>query len=170
MTVKIIGALLIVFSCSAFGFIMVYNHRSEVFALEQLVTALDYMQSELNYNLTPLPELCRKTASVTKGVVQKLFQTLFSELENRISPNTEQCMRVALHCVKNVPEITKACFERLSLTLGKFELEGQERSLRALRIECREKLANCKNNQDARMRSYQTLGICAGVALAIIFI
>ena len=170
MMFKILGALFIVVGCGSFGLIMAFNHRREVFALEQLIAALDYMQSELRYNLLPLPELSEKVVGITKGVVSKVFRYFLEELQKQVLPDAEICMRSALEQARDVPDITKSCFEVLSLTLGKFDLEGQERALSSLRQNCYKKLDEFTKNQDTRLRSYQTLGICAGAAVTILFI
>lgn len=170
MMLKMIGATLIVIGCSAFGLIMVRNHRREVFALEQLIAALDYMLSQLHYQLTPLPELAGKAAEITKGVVGKVFLDFAAKLAIQISPSPELCMDSVLETTKDIPSVTKECLKSFSLTLGKFDLEGQENSLEILRCTCRRKLEDYTKDQDIRLRSYRTLGVCAGVALMILFI
>lgn len=170
MTLKIAGAILIVVSCGAFGFCVARNHRREVFALEQLILALDYMESELKYNLSALPELAQSLVTVTKGAVRDVFQRFLKELDNQVLPDAEKCMHIALGNIKDIPPITLSCFKSFAQTLGKFDLEGQEKSLVILRQNCEKKLDNYMKDQDNRLRSYQTLGLCAGAALAILFV
>ena len=43
------------------------------------------------------------------------------------------------------------------------------KGLEAVRQKCREDIQLLTEDKAVRMRSYQTLGICAGVALAILF-
>ena len=62
MSIKLIGAALIIAGCDGVGFSMAAAHRREESALRQLIGALDYMGCELQYHLTPLPELCRSAA------------------------------------------------------------------------------------------------------------
>ena len=54
--------------------------------------------------------------------------------------------------------------------LGRFDLDGQLKGLDAVRQECRRHLEELNNNREVRLRSYQTLGLCAGAAIAILFI
>ena len=55
-------------------------------------------------------------------------------------------------------------------SLGRFDLEGQLQGLESVRIYCREQLDELSKDRDVRLRSYQTLGLCAGAALAILFV
>ena len=54
--------------------------------------------------------------------------------------------------------------------LGKFDMSGQLRGLENARNVCRENLELLMYNKDRRLRSYQTLGLCAGAAVAILFV
>ena len=54
--------------------------------------------------------------------------------------------------------------------IGRFDLEGQLQGLESVRVYCRDQLDNLAKDRDVRLRSYQTLGLCAGAALAILFV
>ena len=81
MTMKLIGAGLIIAACGAVGFSMAASHRREEAALRQLIRALDYMGCELQYRLTPLPDLCRQVAEETQGVIGQVIKNLTQELD-----------------------------------------------------------------------------------------
>lgn len=170
MTLKIIGALLIFLGCGGFGAMIVKNHRAEVTSLEQLISALDYMESQMMYQLTQLPELCQNISVTTRGVVKKVFVLLSANLENRVSPDVERCMISAVENVKDIPKITEKFLMELGRSMGKFDLDGQQKAIQSVKNACERAMTSITANQDARMRSYQTLGLCAGAALAILFI
>ena len=58
----------------------------------------------------------------------------------------------------------------LGQTLGRFDLPGQLKGIKAVQESCRRELARLERNRDARLRSYQTLGLCAGAALVILLV
>lgn len=60
--------------------------------------------------------------------------------------------------------------EELGRNLGRFDLTGQLSSLRALRAGCEDSLKQLTDNRDNRLRSYQTLGLCTGAALAVLLL
>lgn len=170
MIIKIIGAILVVIGCGGFGLLIVRGHKRQVRSMEQFISALDYMLCQLQYQRTPLPELCQHIINLSKGSVRTTFQALYEELESQICPDVEKCMHIALNKVKDMPPLTKDGFISLGSSLGKFDLDGQQRVIEALRHSCCVKLEEYTKNQDERLRSYQTLGLCAGAALAIIFV
>lgn len=169
MNLKLIGAVLIIAGCAGVGFSMAAAHRREETALRQLIGALDYMGCELQYHLTPLPELCRNAAAESGGTVSQTLLCLASELENQIAPDASACMNVAVSKASKLPQRAKQNLLALGSSLGRFDLQGQLNGLEAARKQCRRELDELSKDRDVRLRSYQTLGLCAGSALAILF-
>lgn len=170
MNYKWIGGILIIVSCGGFGFSLAAGQIREERALRQLLGALEYMECELQFRLTPLPELCRQTGREVPGRVGKIFTILASELESQVSADVESCMNAALASLPDLPGHTRNGLATLGQTLGRFDLEGQLKGLEAVRLDCRGKLKALTENKEPRLRSYQTLGLCTGAALAILFI
>ena len=170
MMMKWIGAALVVVGCGGTGFSMVAAHKREEKEIRQLMSALDYMQCELQYRMTPLPDLCRQTAVQSAGGIRSLFLHLATELEDQVSPDVSRCMNAAVSKTSVLTDSTAALATNLGKTLGRFDLEGQLRGLEQSRSECRRVLDKLTQNQETRLRSYQTLGLCAGAALAILFL
>ena len=170
MSIRILGAILVILGCGSFGFLIAAAHRREERVLQQLLSALDYMQCELQYRLTPLPDLCRQTAANHYGIIKTAFHSLATELEDQISPDVERCMNAVLGKLKDVPKLTREALVLLGGSLGRFDLDGQLNGLEAARQTCRRGLEELRRDKPVRLRSYQTLGLCAGAALAILFI
>ena len=170
MILKVIGALLVIAGCGGFGFKLAACHLREERTLRQLVSSLDYMECELQYHLTPLPSLCRQTAAESAGVIRQVFLFLAIELEDQISPDVDRCMTAALSKTADIPRLTGSALVDLGRSLGRFDIEGQIKGLDAIRQECRRNLDALSQNKDVRLRSYQTLGLCAGAAIVILFI
>lgn len=164
------GAILIVLGCGSIGFAMAAAHRREETVLRQLIGALDFMQCELQYRLTALPDLCRMTAAQCQGNLRTLFITLAQELEDQLSPDAFHCMNAALAKVPKIPGKAGEILRSMGRTLGRFDLEGQIQGLENARQNCRRMLENMSENREVRLRSYQTLSLCAGAALAILFL
>ena len=61
-------------------------------------------------------------------------------------------------------------FMQLGESLGRFDLPGQLRGLEAIRRETEQTLQEVHAQRENRLRSYQTLGLCAGASLAILFL
>ena len=170
LIVKIMGCIFIILGCGGFGFIFSHFHRKEVRYLRNLLSSLLFLECELQYRLTPLSELCRKTAQICEGGLAKLYSAFALELEYQVSPEVHSCMSAAVSRTKELPEQTKKILRSLGRELGRFDLEGQLKGLRAIQNEVQRILAKNTDNQDIRLRSYQTLGICTGAAIAILFV
>ena len=170
MTVRIIGAVFVIMGCGGFGLLIASAHRAQAKILRQFIMTLDLMECELQYRQPPLPELCQIAAQHNCGVLKSLFLSLSAELEKQISPSVEKCVSAVLQYAKDVPKLIEESFVHLGQSLGKFDMEGQLKGIKITKSECQRMLEHHTNNQDVRIRCYQTLSICAGAALAILFI
>lgn len=170
MIIKILGATLILAACGGVGFKIAANYIKEERTIRQLIYILDFMSSEMQYRLTPLPELCKQAANESKGVLSRVFAKLSEEMVNQIAPNVSHCMSAALSSRTDIPPTTAEMLQVLGNSLGRFDMNGQLRGLDAVRSQCKEKLNDLIQNKDVRLRSYKTLGLCAGAAMVILFI
>ena len=149
---------------------MANHHRKETEALRQLITALDHMQSELEYKLTPLPALCRDMEQIADGHIGQTLGRLGRVLEAQAFTNVPDAMKEAVKETKGLPTMAANQLLSLGKTLGRFDLPGQLRGIQSCRMDCCHQLENLEHNQAQRLRSYQTLGFCAGLALAILLV
>ena len=170
MGYKWIGAILIMASCSGCGFAIAAGKRREEQLLYQLIGILQFLEADLQYRLTPLPELCRLAAGETRGVLRTVFLNLYRELKWQKLPDAGSCMYAAIQRSGEIPPKVRRLLVQLGHTLGRFDLPGQLQGIQSVRKRSEETLETIRKNRDERLRSYQTLGICAGAALAIILI
>ena len=96
MGYKWIGAILIVASCTACGFSIAAGKRKEEYLMLQLLGIFQFMETELLYRLTPLPELCRMAAGESRGSIRNVFLNLNRELCRQKLPDAGSCMAVAI--------------------------------------------------------------------------
>lgn len=170
MGYKWIGAILIMASCSGCGFAIAAGKRREEQLLYQLIGILQFLEADLQYRLTPLPELCRLAAGETKGILRTVFLNLYRELKWQKLPDAGSCMYAAIQRSGEIPPKVRRLLVQLGHTLGRFDLPGQLQGIQSVRKRSEETMDTIRKNRDERLRSYQTLGICAGAALAIILI
>ena len=170
MTVKLIGAVLVFTGCGGFGFSMAAAHRREEQALRQLLAALEYMECDLSCRLTPLPQLCRAASNAVTGPVHTFLLRLEEELNAQTAPDAACCVQTVTAQLPGLPPRLSAHLLELGTCLGRFDLPGQLRGLRSAQQRCHMTLEELRINRDVRLRSYQTLGLCAGAALAILFL
>ena len=170
MGYKWIGAILIMASCGGCGDAIAAGKRREEQLLYQLIGILQFLETDLQYRLTPLPELCRLAAGETRGILRTVFLNLYRELKWQKLPDAGSCMYAAIQRSGEIPPKGRRLLVQLGHTLGRFDLPGQLQGIQSVRKRSEETLDAIRKNRDERLRSYQTLGICAGAALAIILI
>lgn len=170
MSIKGIGAALIIAGCGGFGYSMAAGVKQQEKLLQQLIHILQILESELQYRLTPLPELCRLASAECDGLLRRLFRELTRNLMQQDRPDAMTCMDVVLSRSEAVPGRIQKHLRYLGKSLGRFDLTGQLEGLRRVRNACEGDLAVLERNRDQRVKSYQTLSLCAGTALAILFV
>ena len=169
MSYKLLGICAVLVGCGGFGFRMAAYHRLEEKYIRQFLTVLDQIQCELEYRLTPLPELCTIACGCSTGKLRTLFSALSAELDRQIAQDAHCCMNAALSSAE-LSRTMKELLLELGRSLGNFDLNGQLRGIEAVRRQALEALQNSVKDRDQRIRSYQTLGLCAGAALAILLL
>lgn len=170
MNLKLIGAILCICACGCCGFLTAAHHARNIRLLENLLFAVDYMICELQYRATPLPLLCRQAGGQCSGRIRQILFAFADELDAQLSPNAGICMSSALDRTGETDSKISIAFQELGKQLGRFDLAGQIQGLENCREHCAEDLLQMKSNKDSRIRSYQTLGLCAGAAVAILLV
>ena len=168
MYIRIIGAFFIIGGSGGVGITMAIQYMRSYKALKQLISALETMICEVRYRLSPLSVMCREAARCVDGGIRKLFLTFSQELEDQISPDAYQCMCSSIQKTEQLPSVVVNHLKRLGKSLGQFDLEGQIRMMESVREDCLKDLLNMDENKKYRIRSYQTLSLCAGAALAVL--
>ena len=78
--------------------------------------------------------------------------------------------KAALNNIPELPKKTAQYLGDLGQSLGVFDLQGQLRGLESVRCNCMSAITEREQQRPQRVRSYETLGLCAGAALAILLI
>ena len=170
MNLQWIGAILIIAGCGGVGFGMALNYKREENTLRQLIRVMDMFCCDLEYRMTPLPELFRKASHTATGHLAKLFENVAGELERQIAPDAACCMLSALHRTRDLSGKVIFALTDLARSLGQYDLSGQLQGIKSVQVSCCRQLEELENNRTQRIRSYQTLGLCAGAALVILFL
>lgn len=170
MMPKIWGALLIMIGCGGFGLTICMSYKREEEMLRQLIHAFNLFQCELEFRMTPLPDLCLLAGTECKGTIGTYFQTLAFELNKLEAVNVSNCIVSTKETLGIISERVDKALDILAMTLGQFDLQGQLQGLETARNYCNLELEQMSQNRETRLRSYQTLGLCGGAAIVILLV
>ena len=87
-----------------------------------------------------------------------------------MEPDVQSCMQIVIEKIRMPSRRIRRLFLLFGRSLGKFDLAGQVRGLEEVRTACELELRPLTQQKQNAIRSYRTLGICAGIALAILLI
>lgn len=167
--IRIFGAAVLMAGCGGFGFSLAAAQRREAALLRRLIHALQEMEWELKFRLTELPDLCRIGGDAAGSVLGPIFREVADRLDRAEVTDICACLN-GCASRQELPRSLRRNLRELGRSLGQFDLEGQLQGLQAVRLQCRKDLQNMEQDAPQRLRSYQTLALCAGAALAILFI
>lgn len=170
MVGKMIGALCILLSCGGTGFYIAYKQLYEIKILEQWIRILDRMEKEIRYQLKSIPDVFRQLSAEEKGNLGRMMQRVAIELENQVRPDVYTCICAVLSATDGIPSSVMHLIEQLGREMGRYDLDGQLQGIARIRSIAEEKRTVLNRDKSKRIRGYQTLGICAGAGLVILFI
>ena len=163
---KLIGALLLAGGAGALGCSAAAQLSRRVAVLRALLGALEGMEREIAFRLTPMPELLERAAAESPPPVCTLFarcRTLLDELGER---SMAELWREAL----GLDGPGRLALEELGEVLGRYDGDGQREALAHTRAELSRALEQAREAREKQGRMYQVLGITAGAFLVILLL
>lgn len=165
------GFICIVCGAAATGFSMAADVRKKEEQLLRLLSALQYMKGEIEFLLTPVGQVCNAISQqCTNKPLRNVFSSVAEGLKQFPGRTAGQVMRKALTSQRGIFDDVEQILTDLFSGLGRQDVYAQVRSVAAAeqRTEC--SLAMLRKEKNERSHSYRVLGICTGLALAIILI
>ena len=165
---RLLGAALVTLSASLVGFGFARGVRRQCAQLEGLLWALDFMQSELSSRLTPLPQLFSALSACRQKDVALFFEAAGRALS--VPPGCTVPVSFKRGFQASPGQEAVQTLYGLSMGLGRFDLESQLAAIERAKGSITSVLLQLQAQKRARCRSYETIGICAGLALAVILL
>ena len=132
------------------------------------IDAVLRIRHELQYRLTPLPDVFLALQESREAAVAAFFSGLAGSLSAADTCTVGYACRQALRRTDGlcIPTGVRTALMSLFDTLGKYNLDGNLQALGRLREEARQ----LQGSAAARCKTYVTLGVCTGLAVAVILI
>ena len=167
---RYLGAIMVIFGCGSIGFLIAKRLLYEISSVRSLISTLEYWENALTYHHTTIPELCRIAHTIDSSEIGEFFKILGEQLDAHGSGNASHCIESTLLQCRDIPASTQKLIKQLARGLGEFDLNGQLLIFRSVLHEANIILEALSSNLNVRLRSYRTLGICAGVAISVLII
>ena len=168
---KLIGAVLLAGGAAALGFSAAAQLERRVRALRELVSAVEVMERELTFRLTPMPELLSALAERTREPVSRFFACCLDGMkelgEFPLSALWENALaEVPMDLGAEEREVLRA----LGGVLGRYDGEGQREALELTRVQLSQCLERAAEDRTRLGRVYGALGLTAGAFLVILLL
>jgi len=169
---RIIGAVIIVACTAAFGFSGVTRLRVRVKNLQNLITALEIMKSEICERLTPMTEILTTLSQEAQAPVSGVFKECCNQMSQLGSRSFYFIWKSAVEsaCDLELTEHEKKILTDMGHVLGRYDIQEQKSAITyAIR-----RLETCLQNAEEEKRSqskvHAALGVSAGLFIVIILI
>lgn len=168
---KLIGALLLTCGAAGLGFGAAGHLSRRVRSLRSLLGALELMEREIAFRLTPVPELLELLARRSDGPAAAFFSDCLDALDSLGERSLSQIWRDALAGrPMDLAQDDQRTLGELGEILGRYDGPGQREALGEIRSRLLHNLA-CAEEENGRMgRVYGALGLTAGCFLAILLL
>ena len=167
--IRLIGAALIVLGAGSFGVAKSAQFYRQQRQLRAFLNALEILQCEMDYTLYPLPKLCRITAQRSDRVCAA-FLTNYADLLESGAFRTDAAREAFSRVRLALPPDAETAVLELFATLGRYDIDGEEKLLRLTRNRLKAALERGETEKRPMAKGYALLGLCTGAAVAILLV
>lgn len=171
--IKLMGAVLVIFSCSVLGFQKVLQKRTTLAAMEELQELLLSIEQRISFNLEPLPELFLHLAAQRNVEETSFLFRLVSALREGEGSALGEAWHRALESFSQETGLSievKSLMQSLGQDLGTMDYETEgTRLCRGAKI-----LGDCIKKEKKALaqseKTFKSLGVLSGICIVIVLI
>lgn len=165
---KYLGIIFIVCSTAYMGFHLANGFRLRRKLLTQFLRCLPIIRNEIVFCGTPIPKIFRLISDHTDGEVHEVFGQVSKQMEEHKTMTPTEAMEETLTARKYtclVPRLLE-----LADKLGNYDVEAQIAGIDQVQSQAELQVDELEQERLQKGKVYESLGICAGLALAILLI
>lgn len=169
---KLIGLSLILTASTVAGLRLAAVVKRQQTQTLALIDAVLRIRHELQCRLTPLPEIFCALQAGRETAISAFFTELSQTLAAGSGCTVSYACRRALTKTQGLclPAAVRQTLLSLFDTLGLYDLEGNLQVLDLALTRLREQAAALRAEAPGRCRSFVTLGVCTGLAVAVVLL
>ena len=165
---KLIGMVFIVCASGYAGIQIAMSLKARCNLFRQLQRTLQMLNHEISFCGTPLPHAFAVLAAANSGLLERIFSRAAKEMDKRRWLTPSGAMDLALADCQD--ETISEVLRELASRLGKYDREAQLSGIEAAKDRVEQLLMELEQDRGQKSKVYQTLGVCAGLAAAILLI
>jgi len=169
---KWIGATMILFAGTAYGFVQASRYARRPRELRHLAAALTTLESEIVYGVSPLPDAIARVATTVPPPVSDLFVEAARRLGDRNAERTAaDCWTEAIEDVwprTALKEAEKSSLLSLAPTLGLTDRDDQAKHLRLVVSQLRTEEESAREEQARYGSMWKSLGALSAALVVIL--
>lgn len=173
MLFKGVLCIFIILAGVGIGLLKAKTYENRVYHLQELITTLKVMESEMKYRLDPLPDLFLRISKVKNGMSAALLETAGTLLKNQTARDLPECWKEAVETAYRESALNKEdkrILADLGIELGRTDMESQsgmfQRTLSLLEAQA----AEAAGEQKVKGKMYKSLGTAIGILIVILLI
>ena len=169
--IRLMGALLTAGGGACLGFAAAGRLTRRARVLRQLAGALEQMDREISFRLTPMPQLMERLGEEYPQPVGTLFVRCCQGLDQLGEHSLAEIWRSALEKTDlDLEDRETAVLGELGEVLGRFEESGLRSALARTAEELDQAAELARQEAEKRGRMYRVLGLAAGGLLVILLL
>lgn len=163
---RVAGMIFIVLSAGSVGFQMASNLKKRCMLMQQILISLQVMKNEIVVCRTPLPRVFALMAASVQEPLSLVYSCIAKDMDrNRwVTPYEAVCTALLGFSEATVGDVLLP----LAQTLGKYDLDAQTIGIDKAVFDAQAILHTLEDERRLKSRTYRTLGICTGLAVAIL--
>lgn len=169
---KWFGALLIIITSTWAGFNISKRFRERTIQLRQLKVALQTLEAEIVYGLTPLNEACKKISGMISYPLSEFFSLFSEKLSNgnrSVSESWNEAIQETIPYL-SLNENDVEILTQFGATLGQHDREHQQKQIRLTLLHLEREETDAKDAQVRYEKMMRNLGLLGGLLIVILLI
>lgn len=149
------------------------TYENRVYHLQELITILKVLESEMKYRLEPLPDLLLQIGKIKEGMSASFLKTAGMLLKNPGAGALPDCWKEAVETAyleSALNKEDKRIITDLGIELGKTDMESQTGMFRRTFSLLEAQAAEAIEEQKTKGKMYKSLGTAIGALIVILLI
>jgi len=168
---KIILLFVLIISCGSMGLIKSQEYAGRVKYLEQLVSTLNFIDTEISYKKETLPQIFQHIASYSDDYISQMLIECCKYMKQNM--DIEICWRNAVDKIYSDSCLTGKdlyILRDLGKGLGKSDIKGQHNIFRLTSERLQQQIKDAVREKNTKGKMYSGMGFSVGIVAAVLLI